>query len=59
MKTNKGKMRKVKDTKSETLEYVKNKLNIDCGDNDDKADSICISLYGLLPQSKQNLKLEE
>lgn len=56
---NKGKMRKVKDTKSETLEYVKNKLNIDCGDNDDKADSICISLYGLLPQSKQNLKLEE
>lgn len=55
---NKGKTRKVLDTKSETLEFCKNKLKIDCGDNDDKADSIAISLYGFIPKSKQKLKLE-
>jgi hypothetical protein len=61
-----------RDAKSETVEYVQ-KLGFDLfirekkvGKNkgekiydDDAADSACICLYGFLPKSKQNLKLEE
>lgn len=51
-----------------TLEYVKKKYGIDCSEgvnckgrpifNDDKADSICIAMYGFLPKEIRKLKLE-
>lgn len=60
-----------RDAKSETVKYVQN-LGFDLfirekksGKNkgekiydDDAADSACIALYGFLPKSKQNIKLE-
>lgn len=56
---NKGKYKIVIDNKSDTLEYVKNKLNIDTNGDDDIADAICISKYGFLPKDKLKLKLEQ
>ena len=55
---NKGKMKKVLDTKSETMEFCKNKLGIDCCGNDDMADSICISLYPFIKKKDRKLKQE-
>lgn len=46
-----------RDSKSETMEYVKNTYNLDV--DNDTADAICIALYGFLPASKQNLKKED
>lgn len=48
----------VKNNKLNTLEFVRNVLEIDCGKNDDKADAICISLYGFIDKEKQKLKQE-
>jgi Holliday junction resolvasome RuvABC endonuclease subunit len=56
---NKGKYKEVTDNKRKTLEWVKNKLGIDCKGDDDRADSICIGLYGFVRKSKRNLKKEE
>ena len=56
---NKGKYKTVLDNKSDTLNYVRNSLQIDLGDQDDDiADAICISKYPFLPKEKRKLKLE-
>lgn len=55
---NKGKYRTVTDNKSDTLDYVKNKLNIDTKGDDDIADAICISKYAFIDKKNRKLKLE-
>ncbi len=55
---NKGKYKTITDNKSDTLDYVKNTLNIDTNNDDDIADAICISKYGFLSKSKRKLNLE-
>jgi hypothetical protein len=56
---------KGKDKKLETIEFVKNKYNIDVSQinskgkvkqNDNIADAICISLYGFIKNPKLNLE---
>ncbi len=55
---NKGKYKTVTDNKTDTLNFVKNVLNIDTKNDDDIADAICISKYAFLNKKDRKLKRE-
>lgn len=40
-----GKIKEVRDAKTETLDFVRDVIGIDCGKDDDVADAICIGLF--------------
>lgn len=54
---NKGKIKKIKDTKYYTVKYVNEELNIEESD-DNICDSICISIYPFLRNTKSGLRKE-
>lgn len=54
-----GKIKEVRDTKTETLNFVRNVIGIDCKEEDDVADAICIGLFPFKSKDPKKYLKEE